>query len=414
MLGNYLSFLLILGLLILLVTLGSKWIARLPVSYALIYLIVGILLGSEGFDILQTQPSTAFIERLTEFVVIVSVFGCGLKMNRPLNPAYWQITGRLIGILMPISIAATAAISHWLFEFDWGPAILLGAIAAPTDPVLASEVQLDHLQDRDELRFSLTSEGGLNDSLAFPFVYFGLYWIQKGHPDNWFQKWVLVDLLWAIAAGIVMGMIVALVIHWMVRQLQRHQPIEDLMEDLVALGIILLAYALTEMVNGYGFLAVFVAGLTLGSRYPKKSDQRLALIAVVEQFEKLLEIFVILLLGSLLSIEPLLEYGSQAGVLALMLLIMVRPLGGWISLLGSGLPNQTRWLFGWFGIRGVGSLYYLSYALGKGVGQQVAEPLTWTIYIIVVTSIVLHGVSTSPLMGWYHHKIETPANQGSE
>lgn len=131
MLGNYISFLLILGLLILVVTLGSKWISRLPLSYALIYLLVGILLGSEGFNILQIQPSTIFIERLTEFVVIVSVFGCGLKMNRPLNPAHWQITGRLIGILMPVSIAATAAISHWLLDFDWGSAILLGAVIAP-------------------------------------------------------------------------------------------------------------------------------------------------------------------------------------------------------------------------------------------------------------------------------------------
>lgn len=413
MVDTYISFLLILGLLILVVTLGSGWISRLPLSYALIYLVVGVLLGPYGIDVVPVEPSTALLERLTEFVVIVSVFGCGLKMNRPLNPANWQITIRLIGILMPLSIGAIAAISHWLLAFDWGPAILLGAIIAPTDPVLASDVQLDHLRDHDELRFSLTSEGGLNDSLAFPFVYFGLYWIQKGNPDSWFQKWVLIDLLWAIAGGILMGMLVALSIHWLDRQLQRHQPAEDLMEDFVALSIILLTYALTETVNGYGFLAVFVAGLTLRSRYQNKLDKRLAQIAVVEQFEKLMEITIILLLGSLLLIEPLMTYASQAGIIALLLLMVVRPLGAWISLLGSGLPNQTCWLFGWFGIRGVGSLYYLSYALGKGVGP-VAEPLTWTVYSVVVTSIVLHGLSTSPLMGWYHQQVEDPSSQSSE
>lgn len=410
MVDTYISFLLILGLLILVVTLGSGWISRLPLSYALIYLVMGVLLGPFGIHVFQVKPSTALLERLTEFVVIVSVFGCGLKMNRPLNPASWQITIRLIGILMPLSIGAIAVIAHFLLDFDWGPAILLGAIIAPTDPVLASDVQLDHLQDHDELRFSLTSEGGLNDSLAFPFVYFGLYWIQKGNPDSWFQKWVFIDLLWAIAAGILMGILVALSIHWIDQQLQRHQPAEDLMEDLVALSIILLTYALTEMVNGYGFLAVFVAGLTLRSRYRNKPDKRLAQMAVVEQFEKLLEIITILLLGSLLLIDPLLEYASQAGMIALGLLMVVRPIGAWISLLGSGLPNQTRWLFGWFGIRGVGSLYYLFYALGKGVGEQIAEPLTWTVFIVVVSSIILHGLSTSPLMGWYHQEVENHSN----
>ena len=414
MIDTYLSFLLIIGLLLLGVTLGSGWIARLPLSYALIYLIVGILLGPYGIHILPEQPSTDLIKRLTEFVVIVSVFGCGLKMNRPLNVASWQITGRLIGILMPVSIVAIAALSHWLLDFDWGPAILLGAIVAPTDPVLASDVQLGNLRDHDELRFSLTSEGGLNDSLAFPFVYFGLYWIQKGNPDGWFQKWVFVDLLWAIAAGIVMGIAVAMGIHWIDRQLQRHQPAEDLMEDLVALSIILLTYALTEMVNGYGFLAVFVAGLTLRSRYQQEPEKRLGQMAIIEQIEKLLEIITILLLGSLLLIEPVLEYASQAGLIAVLLLIVVRPLGAWMSLWASGLPNQTRWLFGWFGIRGVGSLYYLSYAVGEGVGDQVAEPLTWTVYIVMVASIVLHGVSTSPLMGWYHQQIEDSSSPSSE
>ncbi|KAI9129782.1 sodium:proton antiporter [Acaryochloris sp. CCMEE 5410] len=414
MVDTYLSFLLIIGLLILTVTLGSGWISRLPLSYALIYLMVGVLLGPYGIGILQVKPSTALVERYTEFVVIVSVFGCGMKMNRPLNPANWQVTGRLIGILMPLSIGAIALFSHGLLDLDWGPAILLGAILAPTDPVLASEVQMGHLDDHDELRFGLTSEGGLNDSLAFPFVYFGLYWLQKGYPDDWLQQWVVIDLLWAITAGILMGTIVAQGIYWIDQQLQRHQPADDLMEDLVVLSTILLTYALTEIVNGYGFLAVFVAGMTLRSHYRHEPDKRLAQMTLVEQFEKLLEIITIVLLGSLLIAEPMLQYAGQAGILAGFLLIVIRPLGAWISLLGSCLPVQTHWLFGWFGIRGVGSLYYLTYALNKGVEEFLAKRLTWIVYIVVVTSIVLHGVSTSPLMRWYHHKIESSARPTTE
>jgi NhaP-type Na+/H+ or K+/H+ antiporter len=184
----YILDLLVIGLLLLAVTLGSGWISRLPLSYALIYLIVGIFLGPYGVRLIQLRPDAQFLERLTEFVVIISIYSCGLKMNRPLKPWAWRTTARSIGLLMPISILAIAAICHWFLGWNWGAAILLGAILAPTDPVLASEVQLSHIGDRDELRFGLTSEGGLNDALAFPFVYFGIYLFKDSNWENWFKQ----------------------------------------------------------------------------------------------------------------------------------------------------------------------------------------------------------------------------------
>lgn len=187
----------------------------------IVYFIVGIALGSYGFGLIKIRPETQFSERLTEFVVIVSVFGCGLKINRPLKLWAWQSTIRLIGLLMPISILALGAIAHYILGMGWGAAILLGAILAHTDPVLASEVQLAHLEDKDELRFALTSEGGLNDSLAFPFVYFGIYGFQDSNWNNWFKNWVAIDLLWAIALGIVMGIAVAKAVIGIDRALQK-------------------------------------------------------------------------------------------------------------------------------------------------------------------------------------------------
>ncbi|HEY9656478.1 MAG TPA: cation:proton antiporter, partial [Crinalium sp.] len=210
----YILDLLVIGLLLLLITLGSGWIARLPVSYALIYLLVGIVLSPYGFNLVQLRPDAKFLERLTEFAVLISLFGCGLKMNRPLTAWAWNSTIRLIGFLMPLSIFAIAAIAHWVLQLNWGAAVLLGGILAPTDPVLASEVQLDNPSDRDELRFSLTSEGVLNDALAFPFVYFGLHWLEDDNWQSWFGKWVAVDVIWAITIGIVMGIVVARSVQW--------------------------------------------------------------------------------------------------------------------------------------------------------------------------------------------------------
>lgn len=404
----YIFSLLILGLVLLTVTLGSGWIARLPISYALIYLIVGIFLGPYGINFLSERPDSEFIERLTEIVVIVSVFGCGLKMNRPMTWAAWQTPARLIGFLMPISIAAIAAVAHFLLQFDWGAAILLGAILAPTDPVLASEVQLNHSQDRDRLRFGITSEGGLNDSLAFPFVYFGLHAITNPQWDSWFRQWLLVDLIWAIAAGIVMGYAVAKAILWLDHHVQRSQPSADLMQDILALSAILLTYSLTELINGYGFLAVFVAGLTM-QKSCKKSRQDNQL-QFVEQIEKLLEVTAILLLGSLLRFSELRWHLTDALIVASLILLLIRPLGTQISLFGSDLNKRTRWLIGWFGIRGLGSLYYLTYAMGNGLSGTTAERMIWIVYTTVVLSICLHGVTASPLMGWYRDRVEPSVN----
>lgn len=401
--NTYILSLLVIGLLLLGVTLGSGWIKRLPLSYALIYLIVGILLGSYGFGLIEIRPDTQFLERLTEFGVIVSVFGCGLKINRPLKLWAWQSTIRLIGLLMPISILAISAIAHYILGMGWGAAILLGAILAPTDPVLASEVQLAHVKDKDELRFALTSEGGLNDSLAFPFVYFGIYAFKDPNWNNWFKSWVGIDLLWAIASGIVMGIVVAKAVIWIERTLQKRRSVDDLMEDFIALSIILLTYSLTEVVNGYGFLAVFVAGLVVQRNYFDRQHKRMAQLEFTEQIEKLLEITAIVILGTMLLIEPMLKYAGQSLLIAGLLFLIVRPLGVWLSMLGADLPKTTRSLMGWFGIRGLGSVYYLTYALGKGVTGDSAEQIAWITYTVVVLSVIVHGISAYPLMAWYEN-----------
>lgn len=400
----YIFSLLVLGLVLLTVTLGSGWISRLPVSYALIYLLVGILLGPYGVDFLTERPSNEFIERLTEFVVIVSVFGCGLKMNRPMGFAAWQTPARLIGFLMPLSIVAIALCAHTFLKFDWGTAILLGAILAPTDPVLASEVQLAHTEDQDDFRFGITSEGGLNDSLAFPFVYFGLKAIENPDWSGWFRQWLLVDFIWAIAAGAAMGFFVARAILWIDGHVQQSQPAEDLMEDLVALSTVLLTYSLTELINGYGFLAVFVAGLTVRKHYHTKHHRKKAQLHFIEQVEKLLEVVAILLLGSLLRFGAIGQYLGGALLIGGLLLFVIRPLGAQLSFIGSPLPATKRWLTGWFGIRGLGSLYYLSYAMGKGLSGSAAEQLTWIVYVVIAVSICLHGMTASPLMGWYRDR----------
>jgi len=413
----YILDLLVIGLLLLFVTLGSGLIARSPFSYAIIYLIVGIIIGPYGFGLFQLRRdgifNTELLKRLTEFVVIVSVYGCGLKIGRPLRLAAWDITLRLIGILMPISIFAIAAVGKFFLGMDWGAAILLGAILAPTDPVLASSIQLRDTNDDDELRFGLTSEGGLNDALAFPFVYFGLYALKDDNWDNWIKFWVGVDLIWAIGAGIIMGFIVAKAIVWLDKKIKERHPVDDLMEDFVALSAILLTYALTEIINGYGFLAVFVAGLIIQKSY-QNTEKPLAQLEFIEQVEKLLEIGTILLLGTILLYQPMVNFAPQSILVILLLFLIIRPIGVFISTIGrhtarspqnNKLYSQKRLLFGWFGIRGVGSLYYLAYAFDNGLKGELAEQIAWITYTTIIVSVLVHGISATPLMNRYNKNI---------
>ncbi|XZN89395.1 MAG: cation:proton antiporter [Microcoleus sp.] len=405
MVDNYILNLLVIGILLLIVTLGSGWISRLPLSYALIYLLVGIGLGPYGVKLIELRPDAQFLERLTEFVVIVSLFSCGLKMNRPLQLWAWNSTARLIGFLMPISIFSIAAVGHFFLNLDWGVAILLGAILAPTDPVLASEVQLAHLDDRDELRFGLTSEGGLNDALSFPFVYFGIYSLKDGNWPNWFSQWVVIDIIWAVAAGIVMGILVAKAVTWIDKRLQRYRPADELMEDFIALSTILLTYSLTEVVNGYGFLAVFVSGIVVQRSY-RDPEKPLSQLRFTERIEKLMEVATILLLGSLLRLKPMWAFAADSLLVAGLLFFLIRPLGAWISTIGSPLHPASRWLCGWFGIRGVGSIYYLTYAFGKGLKGELGEQIAWITFSTIVISVILHGISSTPLMNWYERRIK--------
>ncbi|WP_445631993.1 cation:proton antiporter [Nostoc sp. DSM 114167] len=412
MLDIYIIDLFVIGLLLLMVTLGSGWITRLPLSFAIIYLVVGIFLGPYGLGLIQLRRDDVFntelLERITELVVIISVFSCGLRIVRPLKLGVWDITVRLIVFLMPISIFALAVVGKLFLGMNWGEAILLGAILAPTDPVLASEVQLTSINDQDELRFGLTSEGGLNDALAFPFVYFGIHALEDDNWGNWFQQWITVDLIWAIASGIIMGIIVAKSIVWIEKKVQKRRATDELMEDFIAISTILLTYSLTEMVNGYGFLAVFIAGLVVQRSY-RNPEKPIEQLEFVEQIEKLLEVGTILLLGSILLLKPILNYAMQSVLVIVLLFLIVRPLGVWISTIGKRPLDSrrrtfhpgTRLLFGWFGIRGVGSLYYLAYAFSHGLKGEAAEQIAWITYTTIVASVVVHGISATPLMKWY-------------
>ena len=355
-------------------------------------------------------------ERLTEAVVIISLMGAGLKIDRLLGWRSWLITWRLLGVAMPLTIAVLAVLAHVLLGVGAAAALLLAAALAPTDPVLASDVQVGPpgSGEEDEARFALTSEAGLNDGLAFPFVHGAIAIAvanQTGEPWAW--EWFSVAVVWRIAAGVVVGWLVGRALGWVVFHLPNRANLSRTGDGFVALGITCLAYGLTEMAHGYGFLAVFVAALALRAA-ERQNDYHEKLHDFAEQLERLLMMVLLVMFGGALSGGGLLKALTwEVVAFALLALFLVRPLSGWVSLAGTGRPNEERAVISFFGIRGIGTFYYLAYGLGHAEFED--PDLLWaTVSLIVVISILLHGATVTPMMRYLDRRKKRVGSPGAQ
>jgi NhaP-type Na+/H+ or K+/H+ antiporter len=338
------------------------------------------------------------VERLSELVVIISLMGAGLKIDRPFGWSRWKLTWRLLGVSMLLTILALTLLGQHLLGLGLATALLLAASLAPTDPVLASDIQVGPPGggEEDEVRFTLTSEAGLNDGLAFPFVLLALSLAHEIGASS-IAEWFVYAVLWKILAGMVMGFLVGRGLGWLTFHLPNRAKLSRTGAGFVALGITCLAYGLTEMVHGYGFLAVFVAALALRATEPKHEYHH-KLHDFAEESERLLMMALLVLLGGAMTGAGLFDALTwEAAAYAALAIFVVRPLAGYVGLLGSQRPEGEKMAISFFGIRGLGSVYYLSYALHHG---RFDDPdLLWsTTAFIILVSIVLHGITVTPVM----------------
>jgi NhaP-type Na+/H+ or K+/H+ antiporter len=386
----------------------------------MVLLAVGMLVGltplPEGMP-LDPQDNRVVIEHVTELAVIVALMGVGLALDRPLSLRdrstwrTWGATWRLLAVGMPLTIAAVAALG-WSLGLAPAAALLLGAALAPTDPVLASDVQVagpqtgDHeVDETDEVRFTLTSEAGLNDGLAFPFVYAAILLATEGGVSQWAATWVGFHLVAKVVIGVVVGLAMGRVLSYVAfRSQSRSLRVAERGESLLALAALVSSYGVGEVAGGYGFLSVFVCAMTFRSA-ERSHDYHAAMHEVAERLERLLTLIVLLVLGIALT-RGILDALDWRGVLvALSLVLVIRPLAGIVALApwaGSAadrgdLVHQERWAVAFFGVRGVGSLYYLAYAVGEAPALG-GDRLWATVSFTIVVSVVLHGVLSTPVM----------------
>lgn len=391
-----------------LATLAAALLPRLlnkaPISMPMLFLGAGVLTFSVvPLPAPDPVQHSGVVVHLTELCVIVSLMGAGLALNRVVSRRGWSTTWRLLGITMPLSMLAVGLLGWGLLGFGIATSILLAGALAPTDPVLASEVQVaepaeNPESEEDEARFALTSEAGLNDGLAFPFVYAAIAISVAGAaPGGWLPHWLGVDVLWRLAAGVAIGLLTG----WLLGKLFFSAPSEKFRlaehaEGFVALAATFLTYGLTELVNGYGFVAVFMCACAIRAS-ERHHGYHGVLHNYIEQAERMLTVTVIFLLGGAAATGLFAGIRWQEILVAAVVLLVVRPLTGWLGLLRGRAGSRERFVIAFFGVRGVGSLFYIAYALQEGQFADAAA--IWRIVgLVVIGSIVVHGLSASPIM----------------
>jgi NhaP-type Na+/H+ or K+/H+ antiporter len=392
----------------------QRWAVSAPIVLVGVGLVIGLTPLPDGMP-LDPQENRATIEHVTELAVLVALMGVGLAIDRPLELRRWaswrrwSTTWRLLGIGMPLSIAGVALLG-WAAGLPAAAALLLGAVLAPTDPVLASDVQVagpqtgeEEVDESDELRFTLTSEAGMNDGLAFPFVYAAILLATEGAVTHWGLEWVGWYLVGKVVVGVVAGIVVGRVLAYAAfRAKTPSLRVAERGESLMALAALVSAYGVGEIIGGYGFLSVFVCAMTFRSG-ERSHDYHAAMHEVVERLERLLTLFVLLVLGIALS-RGLLESLDWRGVaIGVGLILVIRPAAGLLALSPRAdreqppLDRGQRWAAAFFGVRGVGSIYYLAYAGGEA--EELAADWLWsTVSFTIVLSVLVHGVLASPVM----------------
>lgn len=392
----------------------ERKLSRFFLSLPIIYVALGWLLFQLPLEFPSLNPArdgfdALALEYITEFIVIASLAAAGIAIDRPVNWKNWRQIWPLLFIAMPLCIAGVSLLGWWALGLAPASAILLGAVLAPTDPVLARSVQVGPPGEnkRHDIRFSLTVEAGINDGLAFPFTYLAIAAIGMTSLGTWTLEWAAFDLVWRIAAGTGMGYLVGRIGAWYIFEREIEQQKDEDPEEntgystnegLVVLGTLLSSYGLAEIVEGYGFIAVFVAAVTARQREARSRYHKIT-HHFIDQIEQIVLVLVLLAFGAMLASGVLEALTWPAALIGLALVLVIRPVTAVLAEWASPLPWPGTLAVAFLGVRGMGSIYYLAY--GQNNGDFGDLGILWaTVTFTILVSIVLHGVTAGPMIRW--------------
>ena len=397
LIDTYLFIILAIGVTTVAVAWLPALLSKLPVSISLVCVALGYVFGlaPQSEEFLEAFGHAAFMEHLCELAVLLSLAGAGISLDLELSWKAWRTPARLLGITLPLTILLVSLLGYHVLSLPLASAVLLGAICSPTDPVLASEVQVDGPGDDHPVRSILTAEACLNDALAFPFTAAAIYLSTKGEISSWGAQWLAYDVLYRVVVGVLAGLFCGWVLAKGTFSLIRKRPTQAKIMAMIVIGLTCLTYALCELVHGYGFLAVFCAAAYF-RRYEKHHASHEDHDDLATQAEHIFMVFFLLMFGFLMHSPWLAALDWEIVLVACVIVFLVRPVTGWIALTGSEHDTRTRFALSFLGIRGIGSAYYLAYAYTHGKFDSF-EALWSTLTAVIICSIIAHGASAKTL-----------------
>ena len=372
-------------------------------SPSLVYLALGAIaacgLWALGLESLDPVRGSSLLEHVTELAILVAVFGTGLRLHRAFELRHWGHVAKLLLLVMPLTIALVALFGVWALGLSLGASIVLGSALAPTDPVLAGDLGAGapgEDEGRSEPEFALTAEAAANDGLGTPFLLLGLLVAELERRDELASvllEWLVADVVYAIVVAVAIGVAAGYGLAALfVRLRDAHLLLHEL-DGWAGVATALAVFALAEAAGAYGFVAGFIGGLAF-RRFEYGHEYNRGVHDGMDKVEKFLELAVIVLLGSMLTLAGLQAPGLAGWLLAPLLLFGIRPLAVLLSLPGSGLSARSQAYLAWFGVKGVASINYVAIALGAGVLSAAEGSLVfWTAAGCVIVSVVVHGVS---------------------
>lgn len=371
-------------------------------SASVFYVLLGGLaaVGMSALDVRPLSPegNHVLLERLTELALVVAVFSAGLTVERQVERRSWISIATLLLAVMPLSILAIAAFGVWAMGLPFGVALLLGAVLAPTDPVLAGDVGLSEPGGKvyGEPRLSLHTEAGFNDGLASSFVALAIFVVERG-GSGWFGQWALANVLYGAGFALLLGAGAGVTAAFTLTRARTRGLLSHDHDGLVAIGFALLLYGVTQALGAYGLLAVFAAGFTF-RRHEYEHEIHSAIHHGTEAAGKVLELLVLLMLGSMVTISGLRAPGVSGWLLAPLLLLVIRP-GLVLATANPRLMSlRYRAFLGFFGVRGVAALFYASVVVDSHTLTATEQHVVvWTTIACVLTSIIVHGLSATPM-----------------
>lgn len=412
---SYKILLLAVGLAILAATYLPRFLSSFPFSMPMIVLVLGLL---TSFFSLNIDPDfmyshTNLLEHVTELVVIVALMEAGVKIDRLFEWKSWRISWRLLGITMPITIGLVWVAGWWVGGLVSSTALLLGSVIAPSDPVLASDIQVgapnhgakdeetgkeesEPKKDEDEVRFSLTSEAGLNDGLAFPFTYLAIFIAASGFSQELLWSWFSTHVIYKIGVGIAVGYLGGRMAGRYLLNIPAYSDHSKAISGLASLALTLVIYGVTELVAGYGFIAVFIGALALRKFDPDHS-QHTHLHSFIEKTQRVFTSSLILIFGIIVGQGILADVTIEEISIAALIVLLIRPVAGMLGLIGAKLPKMEMWAISFLGLRGIGSLYYFYYAINKQEFEGQDSVLS-IVLLTILFSIIIHGMLAPLIM----------------